>query len=86
MSDTYDRIVEQLDDNEQVISSKTFRCEFSGGVLTVGLLTIDSDGNETIQPGLSQPWKCMPDGSRENFVDAADAFAWVDSVAGTLIN
>lgn len=86
MSDVYDRIVDQLDENGQVISTKTFRCEFSGGVLTVGLLTVDNDGIETVQSGLYQQWKCLPDGSRENFLDAADAFAWVDSVVGTVIN
>ena len=86
MSDTYNLLVEQLDENGQVASSKTFKCEYVGGVLTAGLLTVDSDGNEQVQPGLYQPWKCLPDGTREPFVDAADAFAWARSVAGTVIN
>jgi hypothetical protein len=85
MSDIYDRQIEQRDETEQVVATQTFRYEYSGGTggeLTIGLLTVDSDGNEIVKPGVHQQWKCTADGGREPFADAADAFAWADSVTG----
>jgi len=85
MSDIYDRLIEQRDETAQVVATKTFRYVYSGGIggeLTIGLLTVDADGNEIVESGVYQQWKCTPDGGREPFADAADAFAWADSVTG----
>jgi hypothetical protein len=59
---------------------KTYQLSFELGTLVVSEIS-----NDTITPIMIQPWKCLPDGGRDNFADSADAFDWFDSVKDQII-
>jgi hypothetical protein len=82
MSETVDRTVEDHGPDGQVIATRTVRYEFTAGELHIGQVTLDAAGNEQVQPGGYQPWHCMPDGTRQPWADAEDAFAWADAHLG----
>jgi hypothetical protein len=62
--------------------TKTVRAGFAGGTLTIYEITT-ADEKEVLVPTVVQPWKCNSDGTREDFVNAEDAFAWAASVIDT---
>jgi len=78
MTDTIDRTVEQHDADGNVTSTRTFRYDFTGSALYIGEVTLDQDGIEQVVPAGYQPWRCMPDGTRQSWTNAEDAFAWAD--------
>jgi hypothetical protein len=65
-------------------TTKTVRLGYADGCLNV-YYTAVVDGAETYVLAITQPWKCLADGSRADFVDATDAFAWAESVKDTLL-
>lgn len=69
--------------NEETLT-KNYLYSFEGSTLTVSLEVTDENGDKKFVPALVQPWKCNPDGSREDFVNDEDAFDWADSVKGSL--
>ena len=84
MSEQYDFNVTKHDaEGNEVLLPR--RAVFDSGTLTISVVETDENGQEKLIPAMVQPFKCLPDGTRENFVDAADAFAWVDLVNGTVI-
>jgi hypothetical protein len=66
--------------NGEETITKNYLLEFNNGTLTVSLVT-----DEATVPVLVQPWKCNPDGTREDFVDADDAFDWLESLKDSII-
>ena len=82
MSETVDRIMEEHDAEGQVVATRTVRYEFNGSELLIGEVRQDDDNNEVFIPGGYQPWQCMPDGTRQAWANATDAFAWADAQMG----
>jgi hypothetical protein len=72
---TIDRVKTDPEGNE---ITKSYHVSYELGTLVVSEITDekDADGNNKIVPIMIQPWKCLPDGSRDNFADSADAFEW----------
>lgn len=72
------------DDSDKIISETVFRAYFDNDILTIKRVDIidDLENEQTI---MEQPWKCLSDGTRENFADDEDAFAWLESVKDTII-
>jgi hypothetical protein len=64
---------------------KNYQMEFQNSTLVVSIITMSESGDEEITPVLVQPWKCNPDGTREDFASDEDAFDWFESVKDTLI-
>ena len=62
----------------------TLRLGYEGGTLQVSTVTVD-EGTETVTLSMIQPWKCNPDGSRSDFLNAEDAFAWAESVKDSIL-
>lgn len=62
-----------------------YKVYFQDGVLEVSRLDQLESGGIVEQPLISQPWKCLPDGSRAEFVDSQDALDWLESVKDTII-
>lgn len=60
------------------------RLGYEGGTLQVSTVTL-VDGTETVTLSMIQPWKCNPDGSRSDFLNAEDAFAWAESVKDSIL-
>ena len=84
MSETYNFSVKRLDaEGNEILDGR--RAEFNSGTLTISIVEVDEQGQEKLTPAMVQPFKTMPDGTRSDFVDAADAFAWVDLVNGIVI-
>lgn len=84
MSEPYNFNIPRLD-NEGNQIDVPHRAVFEGSTLTISAVGQDNDGNETLTPTMIQPFKTLPDGSRCDFVDAEDAFSWVDSMIGVVI-
>ena len=85
MSEKHDFNLTKFDAEGNEIQ-KPHRAEFSGGVLTISMVNVDDQGVETLVPTMVQPFKTLSDGTRTEFVNAEDAFAWVDAMIGTVIN
>lgn len=62
----------------------TLRLGYEGGTLQVSTVTVDEE-TETVTLSMIQPWKCNPDGSRSDFLNAEDAFAWAESVKDSIL-
>lgn len=62
----------------------TLRLGYEGGTLQVSTVVVD-EGVETVTLSMIQPWKCNPDGSRSDFLNAEDAFAWAESVKDSIL-
>jgi len=62
----------------------TLRLGYEGGTLQVSMVAID-EGAETVTLSMIQPWKCNPDGTRSDFLNAEDAFAWAESVKDSIL-
>jgi hypothetical protein len=75
------KIIEKqiTDTDNSVVSVKKILLSYDGSTLTASEIQTDEEDNETTTPYLVQPWKCNSDGTVENFVSEADAFAWVES-------
>jgi hypothetical protein len=69
---------------EGEIFTRNLELSFEYGTLIVSEINIENE-KETITPIMVQPWKCLPDGGREQFKDANDAFEWLESVKSNLI-
>jgi hypothetical protein len=64
---------------------RNYQLEFQNSTLVVSAITLSESGDPVITPVLVQPWKCNPDGTREDFAGDEDAFDWFESVKDTLI-
>lgn len=85
MSDQYDFNLTKINqDGEEYLAPH--RAVFAGSTLTISMVTVDEENNETVTPIMIQPFKTLPDGSRTEFADASDAFAWIDSMIGVILN
>ena len=62
----------------------TLRLGYEGTTLNVSAVTI-VDEVETVTLSMIQPWKCNPDGTRSDFLNAEDAFAWAESVKDSIL-
>lgn len=72
------------DDQDQIVSETIYRAYFANTVLSIK--RVDTvDDNEIETPVMEQPWKCLEDGSRQDFLDDEDAFDWLDSVKDTIL-
>ena len=60
------------------------RLGYEGGTLQVSTVVVD-EGVETVTLSMVQPWKCNPDGSRSDFLNAEDAFEWAESVKDSIL-
>lgn len=81
MSNFYDVEIDRTVGEEMI--KHIVRVSYDGG-LVLGEVKIIDDV-ETVTPFIIQPWKCLPDGSRQNFVDQEDAFNWFEtSIKDTL--
>ena len=74
-------VLNTTDDKGQplvIVTTSTFRMDFNGDTLTVSRVVIKED-EEEVTPIMVQPWKCLPNGSRENFSSAEDAYSWFEN-------
>lgn len=72
------------DEQGQLMSETVYRAYFDDGSLIVK--RVDTvNGVEQEHPVMEQPWKCLNDGTRQQFVDDKDAFDWLDSVKDTIL-
>lgn len=62
----------------RIYGDETYKLHFYGGLLTVYRVTQEND-EEVLTPTLVQPWKTIPNGTRQSFKDVSDAFDWFDS-------
>lgn len=62
----------------------TLRLEYEGGTLRVSTVAV-VDEVDTVTLSMVQPWKCNPDGTRSEFLNAEDAFAWAESVKDSIL-
>lgn len=76
-----------VDEEGNPIAGKNYRLSFELGTLVVSEVTGEKDvnGQDVLTPIMIQPWKCLPDGSRDNFTDSQDAFDWFESVKDRII-
>jgi len=76
-----------VDDDGNPILGKKYHISFELGTLVVSEVADepDANGGDVLTPVMIQPWKCLPDGSRDNFADSQDAFDWFDSVKDRII-
>jgi len=77
------KIIPNLEDISKT-QIKTFKGTFTGSSLIINQILTDEAGNETEVPFMDQSWKCLPDGSREPFINEDDAKEWVELVKDTL--
>jgi hypothetical protein len=70
---------------ENTVITKTLELSYEYGTLIVSEVLLEQDNKETITPVMIQPWKCLPDGQREQFKDSTDAFEWFESLKHNLI-
>lgn len=68
---------DEAGNSSTVVTTSTFRMNFSAETLTISRVTIE-EGEEVTTPIMIQPWKCLSNGSRENFANAQDAFDWFE--------
>jgi hypothetical protein len=73
-----------LNEQNEVIDSILYRAYFESGVLNINKVTVVDD-NEVETLVMEQLWKCLADGSREEFVDDNDAFDWLESVKSMIL-
>ena len=62
----------------------TLRLGYEGTTLNVSTVII-VEGVETVTLSMIQPWKCNPDGTRSDFLNGEDAFAWAESVKDSIL-
>lgn len=72
-------------DDPTITKIKKYTSELSGGVLLIREVVISEDNQETEVLVMEQPWKCHPNGSRENFVNETDAAVWLESVKDSFL-
>jgi hypothetical protein len=72
-------------DDPTITKIKKYTSALSGGVLLIREIQINEDNQETEVLVMEQPWKCHPDGSRENFVNETDAAVWLESVKDSFL-
>jgi hypothetical protein len=68
-----------------ITETKKYSSKLSSGVLMISEVITNEDNQETEVLVIQQPWKCHPDGSRENFVDETDAAVWLESVKDSFL-
>lgn len=85
MSEQYNFDLKRIDQEGNEFLSP-HRAVFNSGTLTISMVEVDDQGTEKLTPTMIQPFKTLPDGSRTDFADADDAFAWVDSMIGVILN
>ena len=71
--------------NPTISQTKKFSSTLVGNILLIRQIVISEDNQETEVLVMEQPWKCYPDGSRENFVDETDAAAWLELVKDSFL-
>jgi hypothetical protein len=76
-----------VDEQGNPIPFKNYQLSFELGTLVVSEISNEKDANgqDILTPIMIQPWKCLPDGSRDNFADSQDAFDWFESVKDRII-
>lgn len=72
------KIMEKIDSSD-FDEPRQVHLKFDGSTLTASHITVNEQDGQVLVPYIIQPYKCLPDGTRENFVDADDAFAWAES-------
>lgn len=85
MSFITEKIVNPDPTDLTVTQTKKYNSIFSGGRLMISEVITSEDNQETEVLVIEQPWKCHPDGGRENFVDETDAAAWLESVKDSFL-
>lgn len=68
-----------------IIKTKKYSSKLYGSVLIISEIITNEENQETEVLVMQQPWKCHPDGSRENFVDETDAAVWLESVKDSFL-
>lgn len=85
MSFIIEKIV-YLDPNDLTVTqTKKFSSKLAGSVLMISEIRTNEDNQEIEVLVMQQPWKCHPDGSRENFIDETDAAVWLESVKDSFL-
>ncbi len=75
--------LKELPDGSSV--TKNFKLSYDSGELKVFEQTINENEEVTEVLIIVQPWKCLPDGSRESFSDHEDAFQWFEDSKSWLV-
>jgi hypothetical protein len=79
-----ERLKTDADGNE---ITKNYNVSYELGTLVVSEISEekDSNGENKLIPIMIQPWKCLPDGSRDNFANSQDAFDWFNEFKDQVI-
>ena len=85
MSFITEKIVYPDPTDPTITQNKKYISRFSSGLLVISEVITNEDNQETEVLVIQQPWKCHPDGSRENFVDESDAADWLESVKDSFL-
>jgi hypothetical protein len=73
----------EINSNGQEVILKTLELNYEFNTLIVSEVRTE-DGNEVITPVMVQPWKCLEDGARAEFLSEEDAYEWFESVKNLL--
>ena len=73
----------EINSNGQEVILKTLELNYEFNTLIVSEVRIE-DSNEVITPVMVQPWKCLEDGARAEFLSEEDAYEWFESVKNLL--
>jgi len=85
MSFITEKIIYPNPEDLTITKIKKYSSTFSGRILMISEIITSEDDQETEVLAIQQPWKCHPDGSREDFIDEADAAAWLESVKDSFL-
>jgi hypothetical protein len=75
--------IKEMPDGNSV--EKTFKLSYYSGELRIFEQTTNEQAENVEVLIIVQPWKCLPDGSRENFVSHEDAFQWFEDSKSWLV-
>ena len=84
MSFTTEKVI-HVDSLNQV-HIKKYISTLHGNILNISEIRTDKNDQEIEVLIMQQPWKCHPDGSRENFTTEEDAAAWLESVKDSFLS
>lgn len=70
-------IVVNTDADNNPTRERTFLLEYDG-ILKVQEIVVDEDGTESVNIVMIQSYKTNPNGTKSDWVDAADAFDWFE--------
>jgi hypothetical protein len=73
----------EVNSNGEQVVLKILELNYEFNTLIVSEVRIE-DGVEVVTPIIIQPWKCLEDGARAEFLSEEDAYEWFESVKNLL--